>query len=266
MNSKKPNRYTNIIENLFFKNYSANEKEVSFQREEIEGIASELNIQLPKNVGDIIYTFRYRSDLPEKITNLAPEGYHWIIRPAGRSQYKFVLVKIAEIKPTPSLVETKILDATPGIIDKYAQSDEQALLAKIRYNRLIDVFTGLTCYSLQNHFRTSVPEIGQLETDEIYVGVDKRGVHYVLPVQAKGENDRLGIVQIEQDYALCKSKFPKLIPIPIAAQLISRQKIALFQMEQSEADIAIASEKHYILVQEKDFSDDDMLKYRMRIE
>ena len=57
-------------------------------------------------------------------------------------------------------------------------NDEQALLAKIRYNRLIDIFTGITCYSLQNHLRTTVPNIGQVEIDEIYIGIDKR-VHII---------------------------------------------------------------------------------------
>ena len=32
--------------------------------------------------------------------------------------------------------------ATPGIVAKYAFNDEQALFAKVRYNRLVDVFTG----------------------------------------------------------------------------------------------------------------------------
>ncbi len=80
----------------------------------------------------------------------------------------------------------KVPAATPGIIEKYALSDEQALLARLRYNRLIDIFTGITCYSLQNHLRTMIPELGQVETDEIYIGVDRQGAHYVLPVQAKG--------------------------------------------------------------------------------
>jgi len=39
----------------------------------------------------------------------------------------------------------------------YALGDEQALLAKLRYNRLLDIFTGVVCYSLQNHLRTNVP-------------------------------------------------------------------------------------------------------------
>ena len=48
------------------------------------------------------------------------------------------------------LAETKIPDATPGIIAKYASTDEQGLLAKLRYNRLLDILTGTTCYSLMH--------------------------------------------------------------------------------------------------------------------
>jgi hypothetical protein len=65
-------------------------------------------------------------------------------------------------------------------------NDEQSLLAKLRYNRLIDIFTGLTCYPLQSHLRTTLRDGSQIETDEIYIGLDKRGAHYVIPVQAKG--------------------------------------------------------------------------------
>ena len=54
-------------------------------------------------------------------------------------------------------------------------SDEQALLAKIRYNRLLDVFLGISAYSLQNHLRTTVLHIGQIEIDELYIGLDKHG-------------------------------------------------------------------------------------------
>jgi len=43
---------------------------------------------------------------------------------------------------------TKVPDSSPGIVAKYALSDEQALLAKVRYNRLVDIFSGVTCYSL----------------------------------------------------------------------------------------------------------------------
>jgi hypothetical protein len=123
-----------------------------------------------------------------------------------------------------------------------------------------------TCYSLQNHLRTTVPGMGQVETDEIYVGIHQHGSQYVFPVQAKGGSDQLGIVQIEQDFALRASKFPLLICRPIAAQFMEDNVIALFAFEQSSNGVAISHEKHYRLVPPEQVTDDDLRGYRGRIE
>lgn len=259
------NRYTRIIERVFASHYRHGVKEVSFTRDEFEIIAKELNVNLPKNLGDIIYSFRYRVPLPDSIRATATEGEHWIIRPAGRGAYKFALVPEYNITPNPSYLETKVPDSTPGLISKYALSDEQALLAKLRYNRLIDIFTGITCYSLQNHLRTYIAGVGQVETDEVYVGVDKRGVHHVFPVQAKGGNDRLSTVQIEQDFALCASKFPTLICHPIAAQSMANNVIALFEFETSDDGVKVASEKHYQLVAPDEVTSELLDLYKIRL-
>ncbi|GAB6283273.1 MAG: hypothetical protein STSR0008_20330 [Ignavibacterium sp.] len=119
---------------------------------------------------------------------------------------------------------------------------------------------------MQNHLRTTVPEMGQIETDEIYIGIDKKGIHYILPVQAKGGTDQLGIIQIEQDFAMCNKKFPKLVCIPIAAQFIDTALIALFSFEISEKGISISSEKHYRLVNPKDLSEEELEQYKKRSE
>ena len=227
-------------------------------------MAKKLGIKLPKNLGDLIYSFRYRSDLPDSIRKTASPGHAWIIRPAGRSRYRFELIAEHRLAPNELIAETKVPDSTPGVIAKYALSDEQALLAKVRYNRLIDIFTGVACYSLQNHLRTAVPELGQVETDEVYVGVDKRGAHYVFPVQAKGGKDRLSIVQIEQDVAVCSAKFASLICRPIAAQFMEFDLIALFQFEEGENGVALSSEKHYRLVPPEEVTEDDLDSYRRR--
>ncbi len=245
---KKLNRYQQIMERIFFWHYKDGAREVVFERIDMERASQELGIELPKNLGDIPYTFRYRGMLPESIRSKAPEGEDWIIRPSGRSRYRFVATTVVNITPNKLLAETKIPDATPGVISMYALGDEQALLAKLRYNRLIDIFTGVTCYSLQSHLRTTVTNIGQVETDEIYIGIDRRGAQYVFPVQAKGGRDKLGIVQVEQDFALCTDKFPSLICRPVATQFIEDDFIALFEFEESERGIAISSEKHYRLV------------------
>ena len=112
------NRYAAIIEAIFHAQYERGERAVDFAREDIVSSASALNISLPKNLGDLIYSFRYRTDLPASILAEAPEGETWIIRSAGRSKYRFVLVSDAPLAPNPNLAVTKIPDSTPGIIAK----------------------------------------------------------------------------------------------------------------------------------------------------
>lgn len=262
---QKLNRYSQIIERLFISNYKEGMREVNFTRQEIETIAAKLKIKLPKNLGDIIYSFRYRTSLPESIKKKAPAGEGWIIRPAGRGLYRFVCTKIWNITPSPIMSETKVPDSTPGIVTMYSFDDEQALLAKLRYNRLIDIFTGVTCYSLQNHLRTTVPNMGQVETDEVYVGVDNNGVHYVMPVQAKGGTDKHNIVQIEQDFALCAVKFPDLICKAIGAQFMEDNLIALFEFESNNNEVTLLSEKHYRLVPPEEMTKTDLELYRERV-
>lgn len=260
----KANAYTQIIEYIFFKRYHKGDTEVPFKRADIIESAKKLKLKLPKNIGDVVYTFRYRASLPDSIKARAPKDTEWIIRPAGQAKYKFVTAKFSSISPSTFLTETKIPNSTPGIIESYALSDEQALLAKIRYNRLVDIFTGITCYSLQSHLRTTVLGLGQVETDEIYVGLDKKGIHYVIPIQAKGSQDRLGIVQIEQDIALCESKFPGLVAKPIGAQFVSDELIAMFELEMTDTGISVVSEKHYRLVDPSELSPEDLQSYRSR--
>lgn len=261
----KPNRYAQIIERIFLAHHKKGSQEFEFEREEIVSVAEKLKIKLPKNLGDIIYSFRYRAALPRAVQAKAPAGKHWIIRPAGTGRYRFAAVTEWRIAPTEGLSETKVPDSTPGVVAMYSFDDEQALLAKLRYNRLIDIFTGVTCYSLQNHLRTKVDGLGQIETDEIYIGVDQRGAHYVFPVQAKGGTDKMSIVQIEQDFALCKVKFPSLICRPIGAQFMDDNLIALFAFEEGERGVTRSMEKHYRLVPPDQVTPDDLKLYQERL-
>jgi hypothetical protein len=261
------NRYDRIIEGVFFDHYQEGLTEFTFSRDELLHKADELGIPRPRNIGDLVYTFRYRRELPATIQATSPEPLSWVIRPAGAALYRFVLSALHNILPTPGLAETKVPDATPGVISMYRLSDEQALLAIIRYNRLLDIFTRVTCYPLQSHLRTQVAGLGQVETDEIYVGVDRRGAHFVLPVQAKGGTDRLSVIQIEQDFAVCTAKFPDLIARPIAAQFMGEDLIALFEFEKTpDEDVRIVAEKHYRLVAATEITGDDLAAYRLRNE
>jgi len=256
------NRYEQIIENVFFSHYKAGTASFEFERREIEQQARKLKIRLPKNLGDLIYSFRYRIALPESVRKTATRGKEWLILPSGRACYRFALCAKSDIHPNQMLSETKIPEATPGIISMYALDDEQALLAKVRYNRLIDIFTRVTCYSLQSHLRTFVSEVGQVETDEVYIGVDRGGVHYVFPVQAKGGKDRLSIVQVKQDVGVCRQKFPGLVCRPIGAQFAADKTIVLFEFVEEGEEVKIAAEKHYRLVSPDNLTTAELEKYR----
>src|SRR6266511_2817117 len=260
---KQQNRYAQIIESIFSSHYKRGIEEFEFDREEFEAIARKLKIKLPKNLGDIIYSFRYRVALPDSVQAKAPAGKSWIIRPAGKGRYRFVAVAEWRIAPTEGLAETKVPDSTPGIVAMYSFDDEQALLAKLRYNRLIDIFTGVTCYSLQSHLRTSVPSLGQVETDEVYVGVDRQGAHYVIPVQAKGGKDRMSVVQIEQDIAVCAAKFKDAVCRPLGAQFIQPDLIALFEFETTSDGVRVRTERHYHLVPPEELTEEDLRLYRI---
>ncbi len=261
----KLNRYASLVEDIFFRKFVKGCTQVDFTKDELIDTADKIGIKLPKNVPDVIYAFRSRGGKTKRVTDTEPTGYQWVIRGKGRGKYSFALAKEISLAPNPDFAETKIPDATPGIINRYALGDEQALLAKIRFNRLIDIFTGLTCYSMQSHLRTSLPDIGQTETDEFYLGIDKHGAHYCMPVEAKGEKDELGIVQIENNFALGnKEEFANLICRPIAAQFRKDGAIVLTEFENTEDGIKIVAERHYRLVDSKDLSDEEISQYRLR--
>jgi hypothetical protein len=202
--SKSPNRYGALLERIFFEHWKKDVRQFEFGRDEFEAWAGKLNIKLPKNLGDLIYSFRFRAPLPAKIRETEPKGKEWRIELAGTARYRFMLGPPSRILPRTDLVEIPIPGSTPELISLYALGDEQALLAAtVRYNRLIDIFLSITTYSLQNHLRTTVKGMGQIEIDELYVGIDKAGHHYVIPVQAKGGKDQISGVQTAQDIAAC---------------------------------------------------------------
>ena len=258
------NSYEQILTKVFLDKYTPDSRRVEFTRQDLVDAAEDLGINRPLNLGDIPYSFRYRGLSPARVMETAPAGETWILRSGGRSIYRLELAPDRPIAPNADLAVTKVPNSTPGIVAWHSESDEQSLLARLRYNRLIDVFLGITCYSLQNHLRTTVEGIGQVETDEIYVGIDRRGSQYIIPVQAKSERDHIGRVQLEQDIALCEHRWASLICRPVAAQIMENDTIAIFEFEIQEDEVRIVSEKHYQLVEPEQMTTDDLQRYRQR--
>jgi hypothetical protein len=72
-------RYQEIIERVFLQRYTSGAADVPFERTDLIAAAGELGHAVPKNLGDVMYSFRYRRPLPLAITDPAPDHREWAI-------------------------------------------------------------------------------------------------------------------------------------------------------------------------------------------
>lgn len=256
------NAYKALIERIFLDRYVEGATSFEFERDDIPNTAEALGLGRPKNVGDVIYSLRYRTAMPDAVLATQPPGREWVIEGAGRAKYRFVLVPLNRVLPRTDMAAISVPDSTPEMIRAYALDDEQALLAIVRYNRLIDIFLGLTTFSLQNHLRTTVKGVGQIEIDELYLGLDRHGCHYAIPVQAKGGSDQISVVQTKQDLAWCAQRFPGVRPRAISAQFMAEERVAMFELAVDGDMVVVVDEKHYRLVAASDLDGAAIVAYR----
>ncbi len=106
--------------------------------------------------------------------------------------------------------------------------------------------------------------MGQIEIDEIYVGVNREGQQFIVPVQAKGGDDQLSIIQTIQDLACCREKFLMPTCRPISAQFMDDGVIAMFELREDEDIPRVAEEKHYKLVPFGDIDAKELEGYRAK--
>jgi hypothetical protein len=63
---KEAGRYARIIEALFLEKHTAGAREVPFRREDIQRTAHRVGLARPQNLGDVIYSMRYRASPPKQ--------------------------------------------------------------------------------------------------------------------------------------------------------------------------------------------------------
>lgn len=211
------------------------------------------------SIHQFVALFSSEKGWPVEILISTPRSKLWIIVGKGDAQYEFRLITKPFLSADEGRSVTKLHDATPEIVRRFALSDEQAALARIRYNRLVDIFCKCVAHSLQNHLRTKVTGIGQIEIDELYVGANRQGEHFIIPVQAKKKRDRLGVSQLMQDLEYCRVAHPDLRPRALGAQLLKHHedgkvfdKIVLFEFEcrdePNDVIIRKRAERHFVLL------------------
>jgi hypothetical protein len=119
--------------------------------------------------------------------------------------------------------------------------------------RLVDIFLGITCYHLQGHVRAYVTDSGQVEIDDLYLGVDTEGNRYVIPVEAKTAGEPLGVVQVVSLNSFAQENFPDLILRSIAIKSWTDDSIFFVRFNDSlDCDeIEVIEYRRYRLIREE---------------
>ncbi|MGD1019277.1 MAG: hypothetical protein ABSA12_08145 [Verrucomicrobiia bacterium] len=245
----KGTKYDQLLVSVFKKKWKPSLAEVPFSKDEFIDAANALGLRI-KNLADVIYTYRSRRPMPKEIRRTG----NWVIASRGSGLYAFAKVAGETTVTIPeSLKVYPIPYAVPEIVAQNLARDEQGLLTIVRYNRILDVFTGLACFHLQSHIRTQLPGHGQVEIDDLYVGIDKDGQGFVLPVEAKEENERLGLDKAVALTLFARARFPRLICRPIAVLRRGLHAFDCVEFEPAEelSKVVVLEMRRYQLVVEE---------------
>jgi hypothetical protein len=242
-------QYDALILDVFLAHYEEGADVLEFDKDELVEAAAAKGITI-RNMPDLIYAYRARRRLPQQILDTG----NWAIAPRGKGRYAFVLLLNDPHFDVPfgDYAPVEIPNALPDVVERFLTEDEQSLLTSVLYNRLVDIFTGLTCFHVQNHYRGFIADTGQFELDDLYVGLDAAGALHVIPIEAKGKSpgDMLGRVQVGHMIQLTRQTFPDLPRRIIAVKALPDDTIAMveFSDEVEPDDVKIRSVSRFLLV------------------
>jgi hypothetical protein len=95
----KLNRYKAILAKIFEDRFMPGATEIPFSMAEYKPVVDALQIEMPDNPADIVYSQRYRALSIPSILATQPKGYEWTIVGQGKSKYAFKLAEEVRIEP-----------------------------------------------------------------------------------------------------------------------------------------------------------------------
>lgn len=219
--TEKPARKQGVYRRLLlwvFQNKQPDEAtgELPFSQSDLRQAAVALGEEAA-NFPDLPYNLRSRSPLPPEILQA---GYTTIaIR--GRGRYALVTAEDKVEVPADTPVVEVSTASVPAAIRDILRADEQSVLSAMRYLDLVSAFLGRQAHHLQGHLRTTGSLGQQVEADDIWVAEAEtpEGQRTVLPVEAKGPQERLGRHQMISTIDAVLKKIPGLPVVPLAAHL-----------------------------------------------
>ena len=243
--------YVPILVDIFQRKYQDGDEIVEFTLDEVRETAERLDIKI-RNPSDLIYRMKSRTKLPSEMLD---KGFK-IIKIVKKGVYQFQLGESTIVDLTRENV-FQIQDTTPVAVrrfleEKLSEIDEQGLLTIIHYCDLLSHFTGLKIYRLKSHVRKSIVNIGQVEVDEVDIGIglDSLETPIIFPIEAKSASDPLNWTQIANQVNFSKQLFLNYVirPIGIKVGYDSLLHIIEFTPEMEANKIKIKNSATYNLI------------------
>lgn len=111
--TNKAGQYVPIIAHVFRKYWSKGSEEFEFHRDELVEAAQALRVARPDNLGDVIYSFRYRRELPAEILQTAPRAKPGSLKGRDRAAIAFALSNSVEIRSDRAATSPQQRSRTP---------------------------------------------------------------------------------------------------------------------------------------------------------
>lgn len=244
--------YVPILLDIFHRKYQEGDFVVRFTLDEVRESAMRLGIISDlRNAPDLVYRMKSRTKLPPEISD---KGFR-ILKTVERGVYQLEQA-ISTIVELPEGEIICIEDKTPIPVRRLLNEDlsgidEQGLLTIVNYCDLLSLFTGLKIYRLKSHARKSVSKIGQVEVDEIDVGVTYSALDLpiIFPIEAKAAPDPLNWAQIANQVNFANEHFSNFIVRPIGIKVDWKSIIYIieFTPETEAKNLQIVSSVRYRL-------------------
>lgn len=188
---------------------------ISFERTDILDVCKNEFGEAPKNLGDIVYSLRYRLDYLSNYDYLLEKDYTWTLLSTGIGQYELAPLKKLRL---PNLESENVLyvdDQTPAHIHKLRPLNDQSLLMKVIQNGILNEFLQDDLMFLQAHHKVNLNNWGQAEIDGILASNNSSHLYLI---EVKGYTEVIGWPQMIQLKMYAQQNHPDVLFTPVFIQ------------------------------------------------
>lgn len=248
--ARRLNKYTALVSLIFSEGYRGNSTPFSFSKETLISAGKALEIELPQNLSDVIYNLRHRAPLPDAIASTAAPEKEWIIETIERGEYRFIQRPCQRVEADPNAFDYLFEDETPRIARDFGMKGAPLLDCILRKNQILKKFLGSPVEHLQSQVRTSVTGVGQVEIGSLFFSEINGEVIPVCLIAKPGE---FNLAKAAQSMKFAAEHYPEMDCKAVVAQLLSENRVALFELFGSPDAPRVLQEAHFTLASKSEY-------------